>query len=56
MVLKFRARKAEITETMQQLSSKAITTRQQLFDKGQTELASIIVDIQRLEEELLVVR
>ena len=41
---------------MNGLSQKAIEARKDLIERGKNELASIIVDIQRNEEELLVVR
>ena len=46
----------KITNEMQGLSKKAITARTTLMEGGKLELASIILDIQRNEEELLVVR
>ena len=46
----------KITTEMNGLSQKAIMARKSLVENGKNELASIIVDIQRNEEELLVVR
>ena len=46
----------KITTEMNGLSQKAIMARKNLVENGKNELASIIVDIQRNEEELLVVR
>ena len=46
----------KITTEMNGLSQKDIMARKNLVENGKNELASIIIEIQRNEEELLVVR
>ena len=46
----------KITKTMQSLSQRAVDARNALVKDGKDELANIIIEIQKNEEELLIVR
>ena len=46
----------KITKTMQSLSQRAVEARNALVKDGKDELANIIIEIQKNEEELLIVR
>ena len=45
-----------ITKSMQSLSQRAVEARNALVKDGKDELANIIIEIQKNEEELLIVR